>query len=251
LASFKQELFNKHALLLADYTLILIGRELKDDERTLEVLGFIPGCTIHAGKYFCLFLLLPLMIFAAVAKVQFCVSTPTAGDFDMIVGPTTRISAIRKMLEEIDTDTKYDEYWFTLNGMDNLKETRTFWDLDILSGTVILLSESLQRLSLFGLAISQTILERRSFITLVIRRQSAVGLYTDDLGGHGHTFYITADENDTVENVKQMILLELDTPFPIVKLTHRSKELSDRKTLKQEELEGGAILDVVIPASPW
>jgi len=48
-----------------------------------------------------------------------------------------------------------------------------------------------------------------------------------------------------------MILLELDTPFPIVKLTHRLKELSDSKTLKQEELEGGAILDVVIPTSAW
>ena len=59
----------------------------------------------------------------------------------MAVGPMTRISAIRKMLEEVDSDTKYDEYWFTLNGMDNLKESRTFWDLDILSGTMILLSE--------------------------------------------------------------------------------------------------------------
>ena len=61
----------------------------------------------------------------------------------MTVGPLTRISAIRKMLEEVDTDTKYDEYWFSLNGMDNLKESRTFWDLDILSGTMILLSEPL------------------------------------------------------------------------------------------------------------
>jgi hypothetical protein len=82
-----------------------------------------------------------ILTFAVVAKVQFCVSTPTAGDFDMAVGPMTRISAIRKMLEEVDSDTKYDEYWFTLNGMDNLKESRTFWDLDILSGTMILLSK--------------------------------------------------------------------------------------------------------------
>jgi hypothetical protein len=53
----------------------------------------------------------------------------------------TRISAIRKMLKEVDTSTEYDEYWFTLDGMDNLKETRTFWDLDIVSGTMILLSK--------------------------------------------------------------------------------------------------------------
>ena len=84
-----------------------------------------------------------LWTWTSVAKVQFCVSTPTSGDFEMAVGPMTRISAIRKMLEEVDTDTKYDEYWFSLNGMDNLKESRTFWDLDILSGTMILLSEPL------------------------------------------------------------------------------------------------------------
>jgi hypothetical protein len=84
---------------------------------------------------------------AAVAKVQFCVSTPSAGDFDFAASPMTRISAIRKMLEEVDTSTEYDEYWFTLNGMDNLKESRTFWDLDIVSGTMILLSKSLESLS--------------------------------------------------------------------------------------------------------
>jgi len=68
----------------------------------------------------------------------------------------TRISAIRKMLEEVDADTKYDDYWFTLNGMDDLKESRTFWDLDIVSGTMILLSESLERISLYCQAVSHT-----------------------------------------------------------------------------------------------
>ena len=61
----------------------------------------------------------------------------------MTVGPLTRISAIRKMLEEVDTDTEYGEYGFSLDGMDDLKESRTFWDMDILSGTMILLSEPL------------------------------------------------------------------------------------------------------------
>lgn len=56
----------------------------------------------------------------------------------------TRISAVRKMLEEVDTETKYDEYWFSLNGVDSLKETRSFWDLDIKSGSMILLSKSSQ-----------------------------------------------------------------------------------------------------------
>jgi len=52
LASFKEEVLNKHSLLLTDYTLILIGRELVDDEKTLGDLGFTPGCTVHAGKYY-------------------------------------------------------------------------------------------------------------------------------------------------------------------------------------------------------
>jgi hypothetical protein len=51
LASFKEDVFHKYGLQLSDYTLILIGRELKDDDKILGDLGFIPGCTIHAGKY--------------------------------------------------------------------------------------------------------------------------------------------------------------------------------------------------------
>jgi len=189
-------------LSLSDYTLILIGRELKDDERTLEDLGFISGCTVHA-----------------VTQVQLCVSTPAAGDFEMAVGPMTRISGIRKMLEEVDTETKYDEYWFTLNGMDNLKESRTFWDLDILSGTMILL-------------------KKRCYITLTIRRH----------GDMGPTFDITADENDTVKGLQQRILLQLGIRVRAskVKLTHRLKVLNGNRTLKQEKLESGEILDAVL-----
>lgn len=77
----------------------------------------------------------------AVATVQFCVTTPSGEDFEMAVSPMTRIATVRKMLEEVDTDTKYEEYWFSLDGVDNLKETRTFWDLDIKTGSMILLSK--------------------------------------------------------------------------------------------------------------
>jgi hypothetical protein len=52
LASFKEEVLEKYGFGLSDYTLILIGRELKDDTKTLGDLGFIPGCTVHAGKLF-------------------------------------------------------------------------------------------------------------------------------------------------------------------------------------------------------
>lgn len=53
LGKFKEEVLERHATLLSDYTLILIGRELKDDQKTLGDLGFISGCTVHAGKSVC------------------------------------------------------------------------------------------------------------------------------------------------------------------------------------------------------
>ena len=49
-----------------------------------------------------------------------------------------------------------------------------------------------------------------------------------------------------MEGLKQRILLESGHPGVIVKLTHRLKVLSDQKTLKQEKLEGGEVLDVVL-----
>jgi hypothetical protein len=143
------------------------------------------------------------------------------------------------MLEEVDTDTKYDEYWFTLDGMDNLKESRTFWDLDILSGTMILLSESLQ-IKAFPFSARRSYKptsEKRCYITLTIRALS---------GDHGNrrTFDISADENDTVDGLKQRILLEF-RPAQRVKLSHRLKILDGSRTLKEEKLEGGEVLDAV------
>jgi hypothetical protein len=87
--------------------------------------------------------------------------------------------------------------------------------------------------------------EKRCYVTLTIRRQRVAGRLTDREDG-GRTFEITADENDTVEGLKQRILLELGHHGEIVKLTHRLKVLSDHKTLKQEMLEGGEVLDVVM-----
>jgi len=81
---------------------------------------------------------------------------------------------------------------------------------------------------------------------LTIRRQPAIGLYADH-GDGSRMFEITADENDTVEGLKQRILLEMGTRgHSITRLSYRMKVLSDSKTLKQEQLEGGEILDVVI-----
>ena len=50
LAEFKAQVLEKHGIYLSDYTLILIGRELKDNQKTLDALGMISGCTVHAGE---------------------------------------------------------------------------------------------------------------------------------------------------------------------------------------------------------
>jgi len=202
LGEFKEEVLDKHAILLSDYTLILIGRELKDDQRTLGDLGFTSGCTVHA-----------------VATVQFCVTTPSGEDFEMAVSPTTRVAAVRKMLEEVDAETKYDEYWFSLDGVDNLKETRTFWDLDIKTGSMILL-------------------KKRCLFTLIIRcNQIAQHI------SHKHTFEISVEDTEPMEALISQIHEKLGPGYRLV-LTYKLKPLQ-YTTLKQEGFEGGEVLDLV------
>jgi Ubiquitin family len=57
---------------------------------------------------------------------------------------------------------------------------------------------------------------------------------------------ITAEETETVESLKQRILVEFGTPGRTVHLTHRLKVLSDSKTLKEENIESGDVLDAAI-----
>lgn len=49
LAEFEADVAQKLSKNLTNYTLILDGREMKADTFTLEDLGFVSGCTLHAG----------------------------------------------------------------------------------------------------------------------------------------------------------------------------------------------------------
>jgi len=49
LAEFEEDVLSRHTINLSNYALILMGRELKDDYASLSDLGFVSGCTIHAG----------------------------------------------------------------------------------------------------------------------------------------------------------------------------------------------------------
>jgi hypothetical protein len=57
---------------------------------------------------------------------------------------------------------------------------------------------------------------------------------------------ITAEETETVESLKQRILVEFGAASRMINLTHRLKVLSDSKTLKQENIESGDVLDAMI-----
>ena len=50
LAEFEIDVARKLSINLTNYTLILDGREMKADTFTLEDLGFVSGCTLHAGE---------------------------------------------------------------------------------------------------------------------------------------------------------------------------------------------------------
>lgn len=52
LAEFEDEVQARLTINLSNYTLILKGREMKEDGATLENLGFTPGSTLHAGNIF-------------------------------------------------------------------------------------------------------------------------------------------------------------------------------------------------------
>jgi len=57
---------------------------------------------------------------------------------------------------------------------------------------------------------------------------------------------VTAEETESVESLKQRILVEFGAAGRMLNLTHRLKVLDDNKTLKQENVESGDVLDAVI-----
>lgn len=81
-------------------------------------------------------------LFASVANLQFSVATLGGDEYPMVAGPMTRISAVRKMIQDVDTEgLPWSELKLTLDGVGNLRETQTLWDFDVLSGTTFTLRQ--------------------------------------------------------------------------------------------------------------
>ncbi|KAF7986049.1 hypothetical protein HWV62_41420 [Athelia sp. TMB] len=208
LGTFKQHLLDKHAFDCTEHTLILIGRELKDDdsEQTLGDLGLKEGCTIHA-----------------VAAIQFSVATQADEDYEFALKPTTRISEIRKLLGEIDADVGNEDFAFSLDGVHTIRESRTLWDMNVYSGTTF-------------------ILKNRQIITLILQWHD----YTPNARiGDALPSQITIDIGETLDDLQAQIRHTIQCSRIIdMELQHRRKKLEGPRTIRMEGLEGGDVIDV-------
>ena len=76
------------------------------------------------------------------ADLQFSLTTFNGEEYPMVAGPMTRISEVRKMIQDVDTEElPWSELRLALNGVGSLRETQTLWDLDILSGATFTLRQ--------------------------------------------------------------------------------------------------------------
>jgi hypothetical protein len=75
----------------------------------------------------------------SVPFVSFSIEIINIKIFDtLLLHPLTKLSAVRKMLTEV-ADENVSFYSFTLDGKEKLKEWRTLWSLNLVSGATIYL----------------------------------------------------------------------------------------------------------------
>ncbi|KZP21315.1 hypothetical protein FIBSPDRAFT_931733 [Athelia psychrophila] len=233
LGSFKELLLNKHAFDCAEHSLILLGREIKDDEQTLGDLGFVEGCTLHA-----------------VAVVQLSVATLAGEDYKFALKATTLISEIRKLLREVDADmSDQDDCAFSLDGVHTLQESRTLWDLNIYSGTTLILSgyHSLNVYSHYFQRSTST--EERRLITLSIQYFGLASNFHERLGTKLED-KISIHDSVSLDDLRAQVLAMVPSaakggfqPPNQVYVSHRGKPLDGTRTIR-ERLEDGDVVDV-------
>jgi hypothetical protein len=139
LREFREAVSGQHNFSISNHVLISVGRELKAEDATLEELGILSGYTIYAGK-----LVIPVLNMKLTGHAVTDVKLHITGgpeDLDIVVHPLTRISDIRKKMEEIFSDTIISHYWFTTDGIHHLNESRRLYDLGITSSGTLILSQ--------------------------------------------------------------------------------------------------------------
>ncbi|KZP20342.1 hypothetical protein FIBSPDRAFT_932376 [Athelia psychrophila] len=213
LGSFKELQLNKQPFHCAEHSLILDGRELKDDEQTLGDLGFVEGCTVHA-----------------VAAVQFSVATLAGEKYEFFLKPTARISDIRRQLCEVDAGDE-DDYAFSLDGVHTLRESHTLWNLNIYSGATFILKEHRQ-------------------ITLSIQYFGLPSSFNERLGRKLDN-KISIDDSASLDDLKAQILSMVPSsaegalqPPNQVDVSHQGTPLRGTRTIREERLEGGGMVNI-------
>ncbi|KZP20335.1 hypothetical protein FIBSPDRAFT_1044972 [Athelia psychrophila] len=217
MGSFKELLLNRHSFHCAEHSLILNGHELKDDEQTLGDLGVVRGCTVHA-----------------VAAVQFSVVTLAGKYYGFTLKATRRISYIRKLLREVDADVgDQDDCAFSLDGVHMLLESHTLWDLNIYFGTAFILKD-------------------RRFITLFIQYFGLASNFHERLGMKFDD-KISIDGSASLDDLRAQILGTVPSsakwifqPPNQVYLSHRRRPLDGTRTIREERLKCGDVVDITL-----
>jgi len=188
---------------ITDDVLILVGKEVIGHDIPIWDLGFTPDCVIHAVPF--------VSVTVEIDHVK-----PEVFD-TLLLHPLTRLSAIRKRLEQDMPSIYLEKYWFTLDGMEHLSESRRLWDLDFISGSVLYM--------------------RTCILSFNIR--TASGIHKVD-----------AEETETIWGLKERLCLitgiNLSHELNII---YRGKWLQDDKTVKEEGLVGGETLFACHPSS--
>ena len=172
----------------------------------------------------------------SVPFVSFSVEIINIKTFDtLLLHPLTKLSAVRKMLTQGPDSEVADEnvslYSFTLDGKEKLKEWRTLWSLDLVSGVTIYLRKCY--LSYFTSCSDKPRFSGPIGVISVIIRVN-----------EGEPFQIDTEEHETVFGLKERCALTLNIDIArkeTMTLLYRDKVLQDEMTLK-EGLSGGELL---------
>ncbi|KII85638.1 hypothetical protein PLICRDRAFT_324028 [Plicaturopsis crispa FD-325 SS-3] len=207
---FRNSVLIQHEMDLSDSVLIMMGRELAAEDKSLLELGVVPMCTIHAVEY----LILRIKAESWTSNV-------------LTLHPLTRLSALRPIIAQDmpapDGSAPFTEYWFTVDGQSYLKESRTLWDLGIPSGSTLYLRPS------------------GSKFTFTVKVRSA-----PDNGPR--TYVIEAHDNELVSDFKSRVC-DITGLSAKSRLSVRNKHMEDHRTLKDFDLVGGETLEITLRES--
>lgn len=211
LASFRRSVKLQSGVSIKTDVLILVGKEVLGETLSVWELGLVPGCTIHAVPY-----------------MAFNVELAGVKAFEpMNLHPLTRLSKVRKWLKrqqrrDGSVPIALHRYGFTLDGRGHLPESRTLWDINLVSGSTLYL--------------------RPSTISITIQVDNEPLAEATDMD---------VEMDDTIDDIlERWELISGRDPLPRkAKIYYRDKNLKRSTTVRKEGIVGGEILSCI--SCPW